>query len=99
MAGHCTAQGRDHADVQKVLTFGYLHAQPGGLLTFASPIHARVFLMRCHQGVLQGLAVADFKSFIIEAVRRMDPQILRDSKALDKSKRLLERQWQMEFYR
>jgi hypothetical protein len=40
----------------------------------------------------------DFEAFIVECVRRWTEQ-LRNSKSLGKSGKLLERQWQMEFYR
>lgn len=69
-------------------------------LTFAAPLIRSVFLQRLHTMPLQRDSIAgDFDNFIQECIVRMNPTTLRDSLSKGVDERLLERQWQMEFYR
>jgi hypothetical protein len=85
--------------MNKLLKRGYLHITIDGQLMFPSPIHERAFFMRRHQSPRRVIEYSDFETFLIEVVRRMNPNALCNSLSKDRKGYLLERQWQMEFYR
>jgi hypothetical protein len=94
--------------IERLVKRGWVFIANGKVLTFTSPIHERTYFITRHSmpHSFKAKDKLDFEAFITECVRRMSPEQLRNSKSIGAqdnsdplSTRLLERQWQMEFYR
>jgi len=85
----------------KLILWGYLcERNNSGALAFASPLHAKCYFIDRYASRRPDLAHSlGFEEFIVEAIRLMNPEQLKKSISLGKDNKLLERQWQMEFYR
>jgi len=74
--------------------------EQGGKLDFASPFLRALYLQQ-RWGCTTSATTApkDFKSFLIDTFTAMNSRALESSLSVGKDGRLLERMWQMEFYR
>jgi hypothetical protein len=82
-----------------LIKLGYLYLTEDAVLQFPSPIHEVAYFVQRHRGVKADITFTDFEPFLFEVVRWMSPEALRNSHARDHNGYLLERQWQMEFYK
>jgi hypothetical protein len=85
---------------QELIASGIFAQIEGGThLEFSAPLVQSIFISRLlsSQRVLVGKV--DFKYFMEDCLARLNPKTLRDSRSIGADKHLLERQWQMEFYR
>lgn len=96
--GQVSLQGLHQATITRLIRRGYLYID-NNYLKFPSPVHEMAFFMDRHQGTREKMYLNDFKDFLVEVVHRMNPEILRNSLSKDTQGYLLERHWQMKFYR
>eukprot|EP01124_Arcella_intermedia_P000631 TRINITY_DN1033_c0_g1_i6.p1 TRINITY_DN1033_c0_g1~~TRINITY_DN1033_c0_g1_i6.p1 ORF type:complete len:485 (-),score=50.37 TRINITY_DN1033_c0_g1_i6:31-1485(-) len=69
-----------------------------GTLFLSAPILKMLLVRQLHGETQLSLNRKDIDEFIIETVKRMSPEQLKNSFSVGKDTYLLERQWQMEFY-
>jgi hypothetical protein len=89
----------DQQASDKLIKWGYLYPTSAGMLQFPSPIHELAFFVARYRCPKESITFTDFKPFLEEVIMRMSPAVLKNSKSRDTEGRLLERQWQMEFYK
>jgi hypothetical protein len=75
-----------------------LLSEQNGKLDFASPYLRALYLQR-RWGNKATSPPQNFKSFLIDTFANMNAETIRNSYCIGTDKRLLERAWQMEFYR
>ncbi len=84
---------------EELLVSGLLGYLTPNSVAFSAPLYRFVVIHRLHAGPLSVMSMNDFDSFVRACVQRMSPTILRNSFSVGQDDRILERQWQMEFYR
>ena len=74
--------------------------EKNGILEFAAPYLCSLYMQERWGSTDRAKeAPKDFKTFLMDTFTVMDPKALQNSFGVGKDKRLLERTWQMEFYR
>lgn len=68
-------------------------------LEFSAPIIRTIFIQRIHGAPREKITSSDFPTFLVGCIQRLRPDTLKSSLSIGADKALLERQWQMEFYR
>ncbi len=91
---------KESIEVIDLIKAGILARNHKGDVIFTAPVVRAAFIWKLYgESAPRSFTVASLEEFIVECVTRMNPDILKRSKSIGADKRLLERQWQMEFYR
>ncbi len=82
-----------------LVKIGFILERSAKKFEFPTPIYANCYLIECHGEPGTESIVESFKDFILETFRRVNPNDLMETYSTGTSGKILERKWQMEFYR